>query len=255
MTWVAANREFRITGTAHDALSAPVTWDYVYGNGQLDLSATVATSATLTSPAMNLPFPIQAAGAALALDSGGATFSTSGGTVAVTWIGGATATVSNLLATGITATPTPSVRCLRIPLLRNGSVWFQHVRFTVGATTATAQIPKGYAGACSMAGTASASAAASTADTAATGTTAGTTTGGSANSTTDSGTSATTDTPAQTTTSASTAASAPPAADDTLTVPVAPAANGANGSHGCGLGAGVALMLTVLGLRRRTRRA
>jgi hypothetical protein len=289
LTWVTTGKEFQITGTANDAVKAPVTWDYNYIGGQLDLTVIVTTSA-VTAPTMNLPFPIEAAGAALALSGGGARFTTANGGVAtITWDGGVAATVSNLLATGITATPTPSVRCLRIPLTGSGGTWTRHVRFTTSATATNALAPAAVVvvtpandtpiptTTTTIQSTAPATSTASNS----TQTTAGTTSTPSVSTSQTNGSSSTTTTAATTTNSTTTSSSSGSAsttqiaavtspansaapADTSSTTAAAPtvqskdadsaaapqATGGASGG-GCGLGAGVAMMLTVLSLRRR----
>ncbi len=129
MAWTAPGSAFSITGSAVAAPSAPVTWTYAYAAGELDLTASV-TLAGLTGPTLSLPFPLEAAGATLSTSAPGtAQFTTSTGSVTVLWEGGVAATITAPLATGILATPTPSVSCLRIPLLGSGTTWSQHVRF------------------------------------------------------------------------------------------------------------------------------
>ena len=307
LTWITTGKEFQITGTANDAVKAPITWDYNYIGGQLDLTVIVTTNA-VTAPTMNLPFPIEAAGAALALSGAGARFTTANGGVAtITWDGGVTATVSNLLATGITATPTPSVRCLRIPLTGSGGTWTRHVRFTTSATAtnalATAAVvvvtPANNTSTPTTTNTLQTAASTSTTTTSSTTTTQSTATATSTSSNSTQSTAGTTSTPSVSTsqtngststtttaattinstptssssgsasttqTAASSATSAAPAstsataaaaatteqAKDTESSAAPQASGGASGG-GCGLGAGVAMMLTVLSLRRRRK--
>jgi hypothetical protein len=128
--WTKPDAAFRITGSAA-APAAPVTWDYELADGRLDLTVTAAL-VDLDAPVVSLPFLAQAADAAVTLDgAGNAHFTAWDGRVDIAWDGDQAATVSAPLTTGIPGVKSFPVKCLRIPLLRQGDAWGQHVRITV----------------------------------------------------------------------------------------------------------------------------
>lgn len=126
---VGGDGAFRIAGRAKAAPRAPVTWDYSFADGVLEITAGVDL-AGLDEPFLNLPLLMAVPGAEVVADGPGTVrFRAGTGTIGISWSGGVAATVTAPLATGIPSVISSPVRCLRIPMLRDGDSWSQRVRF------------------------------------------------------------------------------------------------------------------------------
>ena len=122
---------FRIAGRATAAPRALVTWGYGFVDGGLEMTAGVDL-AGLDAPFLNLPLLMAVPGAVVVEDGPAAVLFRAGtGTVGISWSGGVAATITDPLATGIATVISPPVRCLRIPMLRDGDIWTQRVRFSL----------------------------------------------------------------------------------------------------------------------------
>jgi len=129
LAWLQPGRAWRISGAAAAKPAAPVAWDYRIGDGWLELTVTVALDG-LTEPCLNLPFLLQAQGAALELTGpGAARFRAGGGVVTIGW-DAAPATISAALKTGIPKITSAPVCCLRIPLVAGPDGWTRRVRIS-----------------------------------------------------------------------------------------------------------------------------
>jgi hypothetical protein len=121
---------FRIAGRATAGPRALVTWGYGFVDGGLEMTAGVDL-AGLDAPFLNLPLLMAVPGADVVEDGPAAVVFRAGtGTVGISWSGGAAGTITDPLATGIASVISPPVRCLRIPMLRDGDTWTQRVRFS-----------------------------------------------------------------------------------------------------------------------------
>jgi hypothetical protein len=132
LAWVGGHEEFRIAGRAASAPRAAVVWDYGFADGGLGITAAVEL-AGLEAPVLSLPLLMAVPGAEIVPDGPASVLYRAGtGTVGISWSGGVAATLTAPLATGIATVVSAPVRCLRIPMLRDGDSWSQRVRFAPG---------------------------------------------------------------------------------------------------------------------------
>ena len=130
LAWVGGEGAFRIAGSAAAAPRAPVTWAYDFVDGGLEITAGVEL-AGLDAPLLNLPLLMALPGAEVVADGPAAVLFRAGtGTVRISWDGGPAAVITAALATGIATVTSAPVRCLRIPMLRDGASWTRRVLCT-----------------------------------------------------------------------------------------------------------------------------